>query len=118
MVSSSKKSANLRLKSGRNRCTRPGPGREQKNMQWPVWVGEGLLPVSAFNNFNQTSFLLRVCLLCTFNIIAAESVCESFGKRQMITNESQLVTKEFRQSNVTEEPDYVQLNEVPRSFPS
>lgn len=49
-----------------------------------------------FNNFHQTLFLLRVCLLCTFNfIIVAEGICESFGKLQMTTNERQLVTKEF-----------------------
>lgn len=33
MVSSSKKSANLRLKSGRNLCTSPGPGRGLKKQQ-------------------------------------------------------------------------------------
>lgn len=33
MVSSSKKSANLRLKSGRNLCTSPGPGKGLKKQQ-------------------------------------------------------------------------------------
>ena len=73
-------------------------------------------PCHCFNNFNQMLFLLRVCLLCTLKVIVTEHV-KSFGKLQVTSNESQLVAKEFGQSKVTEELDYLQLNEIPRSFP-
>lgn len=48
-------------------------------------------------------------------VIGIEHV-KSFGKLQVTTDESQLVAKEFGQSKVTEEPDYLQINEIPRSF--
>lgn len=79
------------------------------------WGGKTSVIV-CFNNFNQTLFLLRVCLLCKLKVIVTDHV-KSFGKLQVTTNESQLVAKEFGQSKVTEEPDYLQLNEIPRSFP-
>ena len=54
-------------------------------------------------------------MLCTLKVIGIEHV-KSFGKLQVTTNESQLVAKEFGQCKVTEEPDYLQINEIPRSF--